>query len=80
MLLRSDPGWCVDASCIATIDHKVAQDGMIFETERQHMGQGRQGQARPEVLHCAHAAAQSSRACRQGVCIIYLTVFWLLVF
>lgn len=71
MLLSSDPGWYVDARCIVTIDHKVAQDGVILETERQHMGQATQGQATPEVLHCAHAAAQSGKACRQGMSVSY---------
>ncbi len=71
MQIRSDPGWCVDPSCIATIDHAIAQDGIILETERQHMGQGTQRQARPVILHCAHAAAQSSRACRQGMSVSY---------
>lgn len=67
MLLRSEHGWCADPSCIVTIDHTVARDGIHLETECQHMGQGLQRQHRPVILHFAHATAQSSRARRQGM-------------
>ena len=68
MLLRSDPGWCADASSTAKIDHTVAQDGLY----RKH--RGTQRLARPLTLHCAHAAAQSSRACRQGMSVSYTSL------